>query len=95
MSATAAIKQFAWLVRDTGEMRSRSFEREIAKCPDVVSCYLSSGNDDYLGHVQARDMEITSASTSSISSGCVAWLQSSFAMRSIVRQSISSAALGN
>jgi DNA-binding Lrp family transcriptional regulator len=57
MSPTAAIKQFAWLVRDTGEMRSRPFEREIAKCPDVVSSYLTSGNDDYLVHLSARDME--------------------------------------
>jgi DNA-binding Lrp family transcriptional regulator len=39
------------------KMRSPSFELEIAKCPDVDSRYLTSGNDDYLVHVQARDME--------------------------------------
>src|ERR1700758_3975211 len=34
-----------------------AFEKEISRCPDVVSCYLMSGNNDYLVQVQARDME--------------------------------------
>jgi Lrp/AsnC family leucine-responsive transcriptional regulator len=72
-----------------------AFEREIAKCPDVVSCYLMSGNDDYLVHVQARDMQdyerIHKQHLSRMPG--VARLQSSFAMRSIVRRSISPAAL--
>lgn len=74
-----------------------AFEREIAKCTDVVSCYLMSGNDDYLVHVQARDMEdyerIHKQHLSRMPG--VARLQSSFAMRSIVRRSISPAALGS
>lgn len=73
-----------------------AFEREIAKCPDVVSCYLMSGNDDYLVHVQARDMQdyerIHKQHLSRMPG--VARLQSSFAMRSIVRRNISPAALG-
>ncbi|KIZ34120.1 AsnC family transcriptional regulator [Rhodopseudomonas palustris] len=72
-----------------------AFEREIAKCPDVVSCYLMSGNEDYLVHVQARDMEdyerIHKQHLSRLPG--VARLHSGFAMRSIVRRSISPAAL--
>jgi DNA-binding Lrp family transcriptional regulator len=72
-----------------------AFEREIAKCPDVVSCYLMSGNDDYLVHVQARDMEdyerIHKQQLSRMPG--VARLHSSFAMRSVVKRGVSVAAL--
>lgn len=72
-----------------------AFEKEIQKCPDVVSCYLMSGNDDYLVHVQARDMEdyerIHKQHLSRMPS--VARLHSSFAMRSVVKRNISPAAL--
>ncbi|MBQ8101906.1 MAG: Lrp/AsnC family transcriptional regulator [Afipia sp.] len=72
-----------------------AFEKEIKKCPDVVSCYLMSGNDDYLVQVQARDMEdyerIHKQHLSRMPG--VARLHSSFAMRSVVKRSISPAAL--
>ena len=72
-----------------------AFEREIAKCVDVVSCYLMSGNDDYLVHVQARDMEdyerIHKQHLSRMPG--VARLHSSFAMRSVVKRGVSLSAL--
>jgi Lrp/AsnC family transcriptional regulator, leucine-responsive regulatory protein len=72
-----------------------AFEREIAKCPDVVSCYLMSGNDDYLVHVQARDMQdyerIHKQHLSRMPG--VARLHSSFAMRSVVKRGVSLSAL--
>ncbi len=72
-----------------------AFEREIAKCPDVVSCYLMSGNDDYLVQVQARDMEdyerIHKQHLSRMPG--VARLHSSFAMRTVVKRGVSVAAL--
>src|SRR3954468_2614374 len=72
-----------------------AFEREIAKCPDVVSCYLMSGNDDYLVHVQARDMQdyerIHKQHLSRMPA--VSRLHSSFAMRSVVKRGVSVSAL--
>ncbi|MBN9043463.1 MAG: AsnC family transcriptional regulator [Rhizobiales bacterium 62-47] len=72
-----------------------AFEKEITRCPDVVSCYLMSGNDDYLVHVQARDMEdyerIHKQHLSRMPG--VARLHSSFAMRHVVKRNISPAAL--
>ncbi len=72
-----------------------AFEREIARCPDVVSCYLMSGNDDYLVHVQARDMQdferIHKQHLSRMPG--VARLHSSFAMRSVVKRGVSLSAL--
>ncbi|MGL5166395.1 MAG: Lrp/AsnC family transcriptional regulator [Afipia sp.] len=72
-----------------------AFEKGIKNCPDVVSCYLMSGNDDYLVQVQARDMEdyerIHKQHLSRMPG--VARLHSSFAMRSVVKRSISPAAL--
>lgn len=34
-----------------------AFEREVARCADVVSCHLMAGSDDYLVQVAARDIE--------------------------------------
>lgn len=34
-----------------------SFEREIALCPEVVDCWLMTGNRDYLLRVSVRDLE--------------------------------------
>ncbi len=72
-----------------------AFEKEINKCPDVVSCYLMSGSDDYLVQVQARDMEdyerIHKQHLSRMPG--VSRLHSSFAMRHVVKRSISPAAL--
>lgn len=72
-----------------------AFEQAISRCPDVVSCYLMSGSDDYLVQVQARDMEdyerIHSQHLSRLPG--VARLQSSFAMRNVIKRGISTAAL--
>ena len=74
-----------------------AFEREIVKCPDVVSCYLMSGNDDYLVQVQARDMQdyerIHKQHLSRMPG--VSRLHSSFAMRNVIKRSISPAALSD
>ena len=71
------------------------FEKEIKKCPDVVSCYLMSGSDDYLVQVQARDMEdyerIHNQHLSRLPG--VVRLHSSFAMRSVIARGVSPAVL--
>ena len=72
-----------------------AFEKEIQKCPDVIFCYLMSGNDDYLVQVQARDMQdyerIHKQHLSRMPG--VARLHSSFAMRSVIKRNISPAVL--
>lgn len=71
------------------------FEKAIEKCPDVVSCYLMSGSDDYLVQVQARDMadyERIHKQHLSRMPG-VSRLHSSFAMRAVVRRNVSPAVL--
>jgi DNA-binding Lrp family transcriptional regulator len=71
------------------------FEKAIEKCPDVVSCHLMSGSDDYLVQVQARDMadyERIHKQHLSRMPG-VARLHSSFAMRAVVRRNVSPAVL--
>lgn len=71
------------------------FENEIRNCPDVVSCYLMSGTDDYRIEVQARDIadyeRIHKHHLSRLPG--VARLHSSFAMRCVAKNSISPAAL--
>jgi DNA-binding Lrp family transcriptional regulator len=72
------------------------FEKAIGKCPDVVSCHLMSGSDDYLVQVQARDMadyERIHKQHLSRMPG-VSRLHSSFAMRAVVRRNVSPAVLG-
>jgi DNA-binding Lrp family transcriptional regulator len=72
-----------------------AFEKAIEKCPDVISCYLMSGSDDYLVQVQARDMEdyerIHNQHLSRLPG--VVRLHSSFAMRSVIARGVSPAAL--
>ena len=67
----------------------------IGRFDEVESCYLMSGNDDYLVHVQARDMEdyerIHKQHLSRMPG--VARLHSSFAMRSVVKRGVSVSAL--
>jgi len=73
-----------------------TFEDAIRKCPDVVSCQLLSGSNDYVVQVQARDMEdferIHKQHLSRMPG--VARLHSTFALRSVVRRTISPAVLG-
>ena len=72
-----------------------AFEKAIGKCPDVMSCYLMSGSDDYLVEVQARDMEdyerIHSQHLSRLPG--VSRLHSGFAMRLVTKRTISPGAL--
>lgn len=72
-----------------------AFETEVAKCPDVIACHLMSGSEDYLLQVQARDMadfeRIHKAHLSRLPN--VARVHSSFAMRNIIKRTISLSAL--
>ena len=64
-----------------------AFEAAIARCPDVVSCHLMSGSDDYHLQVLARDIadfERIHKQHLSRMPG-VARIHSSFAMRELVR----------
>lgn len=73
----------------------RAFEAAIAKCPDVVSCHLMAGSDDYLVQVVARgieDFERIHKQQLSRMPG-VARLHSSFALREVVRRMIPETAL--
>jgi DNA-binding Lrp family transcriptional regulator len=74
-----------------------AFEKAIGKCPDVVSCYLMSGSDDYLVEVQARDMDdyerIHSRQLSRLPG--VIRLHSSFAMRVVTKRNISPSVLSD
>ncbi len=87
------------MVRITLERQNETtlvaFEKAIMRCPDVVTCHLMSGSDDYLVQVQARDMEdyerIHKQHLSRLPG--VMRLSSSFAMRSIVKRTISPSAL--
>lgn len=87
------------VVRITLEKQSedflRAFEAAIVKCPDVVSCHLMGGNDDYLVQVVARgieDFERIHKQHLSRMPG-VARLHSSFALREVVRRMIPETAL--
>jgi len=63
-----------------------AFEKAVAKCPDVLACWLMAGADDYILHVVARDIpdyeRVHKQSLSTLPR--VARIQSSFALRSIV-----------
>jgi Lrp/AsnC family leucine-responsive transcriptional regulator len=72
-----------------------AFESAIARCPDVVSCHLMSGSDDYHLQVIARDIadfERIHKQHLSRMPG-VARIHSSFAMREVVRRAIPETAL--
>ncbi len=87
------------MVRITLERQNENslidFEKAIGKCPDVMSCHLMSGSDDYLVQVQARDMEdyerIHKQHLSRMPG--VVRLHSSFAMRSVINRSIAPSVL--
>jgi Lrp/AsnC family leucine-responsive transcriptional regulator len=72
-----------------------AFEAAIARCPDIVSCHLMSGSDDYHLQVLARDIadfERIHKQQLSRMPG-VARIHSSFAMREVVRRPIPENAL--
>jgi len=89
------------MVRISLQTQSQSalveFETGIKKCRSVLSCFLMSGEDDYLVEVAARDIaDYESIHHNELSRlPHVARIQSSFAMRSVIRREISDAMLGS
>jgi DNA-binding Lrp family transcriptional regulator len=76
------------LERQTDDSMQR-FEVAVRRCPEVRECYLMTGMSDYLLRVEARDAadyERIHKDTLSRLPG-VARIQSSFAIRSVVRGS--------
>ena len=65
------------------------FERAVAGCPEVFSCYLMSGTDDYLVMVAARDIADYERVHKDVLSRIpgVARIQSSFTLRQIISRS--------
>jgi Lrp/AsnC family transcriptional regulator, leucine-responsive regulatory protein len=64
------------------------FERAVKACPHIVTCFLMSGESDYLVRVNARDMEQYEwiyKNWLSVLPG-VSRIQSSFAMRMVVNR---------
>jgi DNA-binding Lrp family transcriptional regulator len=72
-----------------------AFEKAVARCPDVISCHLMSGNEDYLLQVGARGIEDFERIHKQYLSRLpgIARIQSSFAMREVVRRTIPETAL--
>jgi Lrp/AsnC family transcriptional regulator, leucine-responsive regulatory protein len=72
-----------------------AFEAAVARCPDVISCHLMSGSDDYHLEVVARDIadfeRIHNQHLARMPG--VARIHSSFAMREVVRRAIPDTAL--
>ncbi len=75
------------LDRQSGEHLD-SFEDAVAGCPDVMECYLMAGDADYVLRVMARDAadyeRIHKEQLSRLPG--VARIQSSFALRQVVRR---------
>ena len=67
-----------------------AFEAAVARCPNVVRCFLMSGGSDYLLHVLARDIpdfeRIHKEQLSRLPG--VARIQTSFAIREVVRRDV-------
>ncbi|MFZ1816105.1 MAG: Lrp/AsnC family transcriptional regulator [Rhizobiaceae bacterium] len=70
------------------EEHLRKFEQSVLTCPYIVTCFLMSGESDYLLRVNARDMEhyerIYKTWLSTLPG--VTRIQSSFAMRMVVNR---------
>ncbi len=49
------------------------FEREIAVLPEIMECYLMSGDADYLIRALVPDVDAWSASSSNTSPASLAW----------------------
>lgn len=82
------------IVRITLERQSeeclKAFEKAVARCPSVLSCYLMSGAADYQVTVVARDIEdyerVHNAQLSRLPH--VARIESSFALREVINREI-------
>jgi Lrp/AsnC family transcriptional regulator, leucine-responsive regulatory protein len=72
-----------------------AFEKAVARCPDVISCHLMSGDEDYLLQVGARGIEDFERIHKQYLSRLpgIARIHSSFAMREVVRRTIPETAL--
>ena len=72
-----------------------AFEAAVARCPNVLSCHLMSGADDYHLQVVARDIaDFERIHTQFLSRmPGVARIHSSFAMREVVHRSMPETAL--
>lgn len=82
------------IVRITLERQSedvlRAFEKAVARCPSVLSCYLMSGVADYQVTLVARDIEdyerVHNTQLSRLPH--VARIESSFALREVINREI-------
>jgi DNA-binding Lrp family transcriptional regulator len=65
------------------------FEKAVAECPEVFSCYLMSGTDDYLVMVAARDIADYERLHQDVLSRLpgVSRFQSSFTLRQVINRS--------
>jgi DNA-binding Lrp family transcriptional regulator len=65
------------------------FEKAVAECPEVFSCYLMSGSDDYLVMVAARDIADYERLHKDVLSRIpgVSRIQSSFTLRQVINRS--------
>ena len=65
----------------------REFETAVRRCPNVLVCYLMSGEYDYLLRIAAKDLEDYERIHKEVLSRLpgVARIRSSFAIRTIVR----------
>jgi DNA-binding Lrp family transcriptional regulator len=81
-------------VRITLERQSedclRAFEKAVARCPSVLSCYLMSGAADYQVTVAARDIadyeRVHNTQLSRLPH--VARIESSFALREVINRDV-------
>ena len=64
------------------------FERHIAEAPEVMSCFLMAGGEDYLLRVVAEDLPTYQAFMTGILTRIpgVARIHSSFALKSVIRR---------
>jgi DNA-binding Lrp family transcriptional regulator len=64
----------------------KAFERALVKCPNVLSCHLMSGSNDYLIHIVARDLPDFERLHSSVLGHLpgVARIESKFALREAI-----------
>jgi len=65
------------------------FEQAVAQCPEVFTCYLMSGSDDYLVMVATRDISDYERVHKDVLSRLpgVSRIQSSFTLRQVVHRS--------
>jgi Lrp/AsnC family transcriptional regulator, leucine-responsive regulatory protein len=77
-------------LRSQGESDLRDFEQAVRDCPNVLRCLLMSGSDDYLLILAVKDLadfeRVHKSQLSRLPN--VSRIQSSFAIREVLRRSI-------